>query len=618
MCGIYGIAGETGPQHESIVRTMDGLLVHRGPDENGFRLGPLGWMGMRRLSIVDLETGSQPMHNESADVWVVFNGEIYNFADLRQELIAAGHTFVTHSDTETIVHGYEEWGDAVVDRLSGMFAFAIFDERRGRVLLARDHIGKKPLYLWQHDNQLVFASEIKAIAAHPSFVKRMNEDAFWHFLTFKNVPAPMSIFEGVIQVPQGTLAVWESGSLTLREYWKPTFGGGAAMSEQEASEELLRLLRAAVHDRMVVADVPVGCYLSGGIDSSLVVSLAMEKRSTPIHTFSLGYEEDIAHKGDLPYARMMAKRLGTNHHEMLLKASDVLEALPQIVDAFDEPFAAVTSTYYLSALIRKYVKVALAGDGADELFGSYAAHRMAATLPGLRQGSGDYAWFADNPSLADAAAAEPDHVWRTRFAAFTDEEKRELVTDSSRFKSSSEVLRPMFERATGDLVNKTLEVECRTLLPDQVLAFVDRLSMQHSVEVRAPFLDRRIVEFASALPGHMKVRKDETKAVLKRAARSVLPHEIIDRKKVGFVLPIDAWLTTAFRPLVLEVTSAAWLQHGLFNPEPVRRFVSEHLSGAANHTYKIWTLVMFQLWYAQAMSQLDIRSVVRCADESIV
>ena len=609
MCGIYGIAGATGPHDEPLVRDMDELLYHRGPDESGARLGPLGWMGMRRLAIVDLTTGSQPMHNEARDVWVVFNGEIYNYADLRQELIAAGHTFLTHSDTETIVHGYEEWGDAVVDRLSGMFAFAIFDERRNRVVFARDHIGKKPLYLWPQSDRIAFASEIKAIAADPRFVKRMNGEAFWHYLTFKNVPAPLSIFEGVVQLPQGSIAVWERGELTVREYWRPSFTGGSALSEEEAAEELLRLLRAAVHSRMVVSDVPVGCYLSGGIDSSMIVTLAMEGRTTPIQTFSLGYEEEIAHKGDIPFARMMAKRLGTNHHELFLHADDVLEALPHIVDAFDEPFGAVTSTYYLSSLIRKYVKVAVAGDGADELFGSYAAHRMASVLPGLRAGGSSYAWFDGNRALADRCAADPDYVWRTRFAAFTDAEKRELVTESNRFADSAELLRPFYARAScDDLVNATLEVECRTLLPDQVLTFVDRLSMQHSVEVRAPFLDRSIVAFAASLPGSMKVRHDETKAVLKRAARKILPAEIVDRKKVGFVLPIDAWLSTAFRPLVLEVTSPPWLDHGYFNKAVVDRFVNEHLSGAADHTYKVWSLVMFQLWYAKMMRGQDIGS----------
>jgi len=504
-----------------------------------------------------------------------------------------------------------------VHHLSGMFAFAIFDERRDRVLLARDHIGKKPLYLWRNGRELVFASEIKAIAAHPAFVKRIDDQAFWHYLTFKNVPAPMSIYAGVIAVPQGTLAVWSHGELTLKPFWRPSFNGGSQLGEEEASEHLLALLQKAVHARMVAADVPVGCFLSGGIDSSLVVALAMEGRSTPIETFSLGYEEQIEHKGDLPFARLMAQRLGTNHHELLLRPSDVLAALPHIVDAFDEPFSAVTSTYYLTALIRKYVKVAVAGDGADELFGSYAAHRMAAVASELRAGGRDYGWFAQNRALADAAAGEPDYVWRTRFAAFTDAQKRELVPGADRFGDSAQLLRPLYEEATGDLVNRTLEVECRTLLPDQVLAFVDRLSMQHSVEVRAPFLDRTVIDFAGTLPGSMKVTTSETKAVLKRTARKVLPSEIIDRPKVGFVLPIDAWLSTDLRPLVLEVTSDAWLRHGYFDPSVARRYVTEHLSGHANHTYKIWTIVMFQLWYAKMMAGGLTADAVACAREAV-
>lgn len=606
MCGIYGIVGEAHSGDDAYLAEMDRLLFHRGPDENGYRVGPLGRFGMRRLSIIDLSTGKQPIHNETADVWIVFNGEIYNHQELHRELKTLGHRFTTHSDTEVIVHGYEQWGDDVTARLRGMFAFALFDERRRRVLFARDHLGKKPLYLRNMGRRLTFASELKAIVADPDFSPEMNHDAFWHYLTFKNVPTPMTIYRGVMQLPPGTRAVWEKNDLHIEQYYRPQFTGGSGVDEETAAHDVLRLLREGVAKRLFVSDVPVGAYLSGGVDSSLVVGLASQVMSRPVDTFSLGYKEQISHKSDVAYARMMSERFGTNHHELFIGVDDIVNGLPAVLDSFDEPFGAVTSTYYLSELIRKHVKVAITGDGADELFGSYASHRMAAVVQHLRAaGPGDrqYGSFASNPQLAERCASEPDHMWRTRFSGFTDAEKATFVNGAGRFIPSYELLKLPYDEARGDLVNRTLEVECRTLLPDQILTFVDRLSMAHSVEARAPFLDLDLVEYVSALPGSMKVTLDRSKAVLKRAALEVLPPEIMNRPKEGFVLPINAWLNTRLRPLVDEVTSPRWLEHGLFDHAGIHRFVDEHGSGLADHTYKLWTIVNFQLWYARHMDR---------------
>lgn len=613
MCGIYGAIGGRRDFDEALASEMDHAIVHRGPDDNGVRFSNLGFMGMRRLSILDLTSGQQPIANERGDIWVVFNGEIYNYKELREELTRLGHRFRTQTDTEVIVHGYEAWGESVLNRLSGMFALAIFDERKHEVLLARDHMGKKPLYLWKHDGRVYFFSEIKSILQHPEFRRTIDPEAFWHFLTFKNVPAPMSIFQGVVQIPQGTFAKWNDGRTELRQYYRPRFTGDSPMSEDEAADSLLNLLRESVYSRMLTSDVPVGAYLSGGLDSSIVVALASECMDRPVETFSLGYAQAVSHKVDVAYARDVSKLFGTKHHELFLTSNDVIAGLPGVVESFDEPFGAGNTTYYLSRLISEHVTVALTGDGADELFGSYAAHRMATIVDHIRAGqdvSAEFSSFFGNAELAFACAREPDHEWRTRFAAFTDAEKRSFVTNSASFKTSADLLEPFYREASGDLVNRTLEVECRTLLPDQILTYVDRLSMAWSVETRSPFLDRKIVELASSLPGNFKVRPGHTKAVLKRAARKLLPDAIIDRPKEGFVLPIDVWLGTTLLPLLRKLSSDKFMAHGLMEPTAIARFIDEHVNGHKNHTYKLWTFMMFQLWFARYMVNCSLEELV--------
>lgn len=612
MCGIFGIAGSADLSELDRVECMGSVIRHRGPDDTGVMRTQLGILGMCRLSIVDLAGGHQPISNETRDVHIVFNGEIYNFAALRNELIEAGHDFSTRTDTEVILHGYEQWGDDVVHRLSGMFAFAIFDERKNRVLLARDHIGKKPLYLWRRSSSLVFSSELKAILERDDFTRQADPLALWHYLTLKNIPAPLSAFKDVMQLPQGSLAVWEDGDLVVRRYYRPEFTGDLDISEEAAADELLAKLRGAVRQRMLVADVPVGAYLSGGLDSSLIVALASEFMDRPVDTFSLGYSSPVAHKQDLGFAKRVAALYNTNHRELLIDVQDVVRALPAIVAAFDEPFGAGTSPYYLAQLISQHVKVALTGDGADELFGSYAAHRAAAAIEAVRNGTDQtgFTSFYGSDEFIRECAGEPDHVWRTRFAAFTDAQKRELFTGAAAFGPSSEYFASFFEDAHGDLVNRTLEVECRTVLPDQILTYVDRLSMAHSVETRSPFLDRAVVDYASRLPGRLKIHGTATKAVLKAAALKILPAEIVNRPKEGFILPFDSWLAKDLSPLVREVTSPAWLEHGLLEPKVVRRYVDEHISRKRDHTYRIWTLMMFQLWHAHTFARVDLDGFV--------
>lgn len=605
MCGIYGIVGALSDGDDRVVQAMDARLRHRGPDDTGARLSPLGILGMRRLSIIDLEGGHQPISDESGTIWVTLNGEIYNYREIRGRLAEAGHRFRTSTDTEVLAHAYEEYGDKLVHELRGMFAFALFDERRRRVLFARDRLGKKPLYFARRNGRLMYASELKALLAAPDVSREIDMRALWHFLTFKNVPAPLSIFRGVHQLSPGHIATYDCNSdeFHSRSYWRPRVTADSKLNEDEAAQELLSRLREAVSLRVDAADVPVGAYLSGGVDSSLIVALMAERSTRRVKTFALGYSTKVAHKNDLAFAREMASRFGTEHTELELSVDQVAGALPQVVRCFDEPFAGTITSYWLSELIGKNVKVALSGDGADELFGSYADHRMAAAVDVLRSGRslerGEF--FAGRGTFAQDCARQSDSAWRTRFCAFTDEEKLALLGPGFRgFEASAELLAPFYAESSGpDAVARTLEVDCRTLLPDQILTYVDRLAMAHSLEVRVPFLDHRVVEFVGTLPSSMKVTTSQTKRLLKRAAATHLPQSVIDRPKEGFVLPADAWLNSAFNPLLREVFSPSWMRHGYFSGEAVDELVSAHTAGAADNTYKIWTLVMFQLWHQQ-------------------
>ncbi len=601
MCGIYGIVGPPYDRDLAWARAMDRALVHRGPDESGMHRSPLGIMGMRRLSIIDLTTGSQPMTSADGTIRLTLNGEIYNFRELRAELAAAGRRFSTTSDTEVALAAYERFGDGFVERLHGMFAISVFDEGRRRVVLARDRLGKKPIYIAERGGRFAYASELKALMLDPEFDATIDREALWHYLTFRNVPAPLSIFRGARQLPAGHLGVIANGTLTLSAYWRPRFTGDAPISEEDAADEILARLRAATRARMEASDVPVAAFLSGGVDSSLVVALMAEGSALPVKTFSLGYTERVAHKNDLTYAREIARRFGTDHHEREISPDTMIGDLPKIVRAFDEPFAGTISPYWLCGEISRAVKVALSGDGADEIFGSYRNHRLAAVIANVRAGRTDPAhlgeWAADSGAVLQAANI-PDWEWRSRLGGFDEAQKRELLLEPVDTMSSADWLARFYRDASpSDLVNVTLEVDVRSLLPDQVLTYVDRLSMAHSLEVRSPFLDTSLVEFVGTLPGSMKVRAGATKAILKRVARRLLPAQVVDRPKEGFVLPVDAWLVDRLKPLTDELFSQSALSHGLFAREPILRMVREHRERVADHTYKLWTLLMFQLWH---------------------
>jgi asparagine synthase (glutamine-hydrolysing) len=609
LCGICGFVGPGGHQRLApMVRT----LVHRGPDEDGLWEGEGVALGMRRLSIIDIATGQQPMFNEDGTVAVVFNGEIYNFVELRTEMIAAGHRFRTdHSDTEVIVHLYEQYGDAFLDRLNGMFAIALWDAPRRRLLLARDRAGIKPLYYAPLGDDLVFGSEPKALLAHPQISRDPDHEALHHYFSLKHIPAPFSAFKAMRQLRAGEYLVHEGGKIALRRWWRLQFREDGALGEEEAAVRIRALLEDAVRLQMR-SDVPVGAYLSGGVDSSSVVALMSGLGARNVKTFTLVYEDALPNKDrDRAFARQVSAMYETEHHEQLVRYQDVPENLDAILNAFDEPFSGVISTFFLTSLISRHVKVALSGDGADELFASYLPHRLAQPLAyaaahpeGFEAAANDAALTPHERERLRALVGRGDEAAQRLALLLADEvQKRALYTPAMRDQigagSTESYMRLLYrDCASADPLNRCLFVDFETLLPDQVLPFVDRLSMAHSVEVRPPFLDHRLIEFVATLPGRMKIRRGRVKSILKDAVASLLPPGLVDRPKEGFVMPINDWLLQALRGFVTDALSARRLKrHDVLDPEAVAHLLSRYYGGEAPLGGRIWNLLNFQLWW---------------------
>jgi asparagine synthase (glutamine-hydrolysing) len=587
---VCGIAGVFGAGHRAHVEAMLETLRHRGPDDGHVVAGGRFAIGARRLSIIDVAGGRQPLTNEDGTVVAAQNGELYNFPALRPRLLAAGHQLRTRTDTEVLPHLWEDYGEVLPEHIDGMFAAAVWDDRRGIGLLARDRMGKKPLYYWEHDGALYFASELKALLAIPGFERRLDLAALHHFLSYKHVPHPFTIFQGVRMLPPAHRLVFVPGSRpAVSRYWTLSFAPFERIDEEEAVEELLRLLRAAVKRRLL-SDVPIGFFLSGGLDSSLTTALAAEEAGGRIQTFTLTYAEDSSTAGkeaDRRWARWIAERYATDHHEEEIQFGHFPQALRRVLRAFDEPFAGVISTYFLSQRIARHVKVAVAGDGADELFGSYRSHRLAAGAE-------------DAPDLDG-----PDWRWRARLLVLSEDEKRALYAPDVRAQlagcSTADHLRLAFEHLTArDPLNRMLEAEWQGIFPDQVLTFVDRLSMAHSLEVRSAFLDTEVVEFVARLPGTLKIHGQETKYLLKQAAGRYFPADMVRRPKEGFLMPITSWLLGSLRPWVEETLSPPRLQqHGLFDADAVSALVARLSDRTADYhvVNKVLVLLTFQEWY---------------------
>ncbi|MGZ4372582.1 MAG: asparagine synthase (glutamine-hydrolyzing), partial [Gaiellaceae bacterium] len=615
MCGICGIASTNGSGITDRVAAMSATLVHRGPDSSGEFSDQGVALAARRLSIIDLETGDQPVANENETVHVIQNGEIYNYRELRRELERAGHSFRTQGDTEVLLHLYEEHGDRFAERLRGMFAAAIWDASNRRLVLARDRFGIKPLYYRHADNELAFASELRALPRG-----EIDLDALEAFLAFNSIPAPLTIFREVRKLPPGHLLIWEDGRLELRRFARP-----APLEELREDEEaeLVEELRSRLRDSVrahLVSDVPVGVLLSGGVDSAFLAALAAEESAEPLRTFSIGFEERSF--DELAGARLVAERYGTQHQELVLRPDAAL-LLPALADAFDEPFAdsSAIPTWYVSEMARRHVTVVLSGDGGDELFGGYDRY-----VPHPRVVAFDrYSPRALRRVAAIAAARLPHgvrgknflrHVGRDDRGRYldairffgTDEKPALLTADARRRMSEPDAehrLARHFERyAQLPWPSQMMRFDAETYLPEDVLTKVDRMSMAHSIESRVPLLDNEVVAFASTLPASLKIKNGRRKHVLKEVAATLLPREILNRKKQGFGVPLGVWFRGNLRELFSDtLLSSTCLQRGYFQPAFVRQIVNEHLSGKRDHTLRLWQLVVFERWHQQYVNR---------------
>jgi asparagine synthase (glutamine-hydrolysing) len=605
MCGI---AGFTGPHNRTALELMTECLRHRGPDASGYWEGPDISLGMRRLAIIDVATGRQPVFNEDGTIAVVFNGEIYNHIELREALQRAGHRFSTdHSATEVLVHLYEDRGLDFLHELNGMFAIALWDARRRRLVLARDRLGIKPLYFARIPGGVAFGSEPKALLEHPAISRAPDFTAIHHYLSLKNVPAPLSAFRDVEQLRSGELAVCSGGEIERRCWWSVEFDQCADLDESEAADQIRALLEDSVRLQMR-SDVPFGAYLSGGVDSSSVVALLAKLGAGEIKTFTLVYDDNLPNKEeDRHFARAVAERYGTEHHEHRVTFADLPEKLDHVVRSFDEPFSGVISTYFITQSISRHVKVALSGDGADEMFGSYLAHRIAAPLAAYAAGRNNPAALApfekDVARLAALAARGDEAARRAGLFLLDDAQKNELYSPRMREavggSPTEELIRgALRDCRSRDPLNRALFLDLETLLPDQVLAFVDRLSMAHSVEVRPPFLDHRLVQFVADLPGSVKIKAGRVKHILKEAVRDLLPAELLARPKEGFIMPINEWLIGSLKGYVeARLAPDRLARHGLFRADAIRQMLNAHYSGAASRGNQIWNLLMLQLWW---------------------
>ena len=623
MCGICGSVRlrESFAIRRETLQRMNDVIFHRGPDDEGFYVSPDAGLAMRRLSIIDLSGGHQPIQNEDGTLHIVFNGEIYNFQELRQTLEEAGHTFKTHSDTEAILHGYEEYGADVLHRLRGMFAFAIWNSLDKTLFLARDRAGKKPLHYYCDGEKFVFGSEIKSLLQCEHVPRRVNLDALDRFLTFEYIPAPETIFQEIHKLPAGYFLRLEKGEITLRQYWDNLPVIPEERDEQFYAQRLAELLEEAVKIRLI-SDVPLGALLSGGIDSSAVVGFMAKHSAAPVKTFSIGFEEQTYN--ELEYARAVSKHFGTDHHELIIKP-DAIELTETLVKMLDEPFGdfSIFPTYLVSKMAREHVTVALSGDGGDELFAgydTYIADRMARTyqhVPAwLRRGVIERAAGLLPPSpkkkgLINRAkrfvegASLPPELMHTRWMTFlrTEEKRRLYAGDLLNAFARGNTYAPIhryFEQANRGVTPLARQeyVDIKTYLPDDIMVKVDRMSMTPSLEARAPFLDHKVMEFAAAIPTELKLKGMTTKYILKKAVADLLPEKILTRGKEGFSIPIKHWLANELRPLLLDTLSADRIaRRGYFQADEVQRLVMEHLNGWQNHSHRLWALMVFEIWH---------------------
>ncbi len=645
MCGIYGIADLTlaqNPGRELLAR-MDDVIVHRGPDDSGQYFGKGVALGMRRLSIIDLSGGHQPISNEDGTVWVVCNGEIYNFQELRERLVKAGHVFRTRCDTEVLVHYYEQEGLEFVKHLRGMFAIALWDAKRSRLVLVRDRLGKKPLYVRREPKRILFASEIKAILQDENVPRRVNAEALREYLALGYVPAPATLLEGIEKILPGHYWVIENGRVEDREYWDVRFDQvDEKCSEQEWIERVREKLLESVRIRLV-SDVPLGAFLSGGVDSSAVVAAMARFSDQPVKTYSIGFEGQDSYYNELQYARVVADAFHTDHHEIIVRP-EVAELLPQLIWHLDEPIAdsAFVTTYLVSRLARQSVTVILSGVGGDELFGGYRRYlgdslrRYYGLLPGFVQKKWLPAILARLPqdrsagwknniryasAFAKTAAQDPVSRYLSYVTLLSPEMRRRVLreTDGNGDGSASRVLQTYFDRCRGwDPLHQNMYVDVKTSLADDLLALTDKMTMATSLECRAPFVDQELVELSARIPAHFKVRGLTMKYLLKKAVEPWVPKSILHRKKRGFGAPVGSWLRRDPEVLVRDTLSESRIRkRGFFDPGVVQEIIASHRAQEADHTDHLLALINFELWCRIFLDRSDWRSAQEALAEQV-
>lgn len=650
MCGITGWINldttKANQNAEPVLHSMCETIVHRGPDSEGLWIDDQAALGMRRLSIIDLKTGDQPVFNCDRSVIVMMNGELYNYREVRADLEKRGHRFTTHSDTEILPHLYEEYGEALVDHVNGMFAFSLWDTRKKKLIIARDRFGEKPLYYGVVDGKLIWASEPKALLAHPSVNPELDLNALRHYVSFDYVPAPMSIYKGVHKLPAAHMLAVDNGEVRVRRYWDLKWGnvsgelnGGVPAKSQsreeesslsQKAEELRDLLSDAVRMRLV-SDVPLGILLSGGIDSSTVAAFATQHATERVKTFSIGFEEDSFDESK--YARLVAKHLNTEHYEDKLSATTAGDLISEIGTWLDEPMSdgSLIPTYLLARFVRKHVTVALGGDGGDELFAGYPmyyAHGVAAkynAIPAfIRSGLIEPVVNAlpvstnnlsfDYKAKRFVRAAKFDDVARHHswFGSFSTDQHEKLFTRDLLDATDADIYRGVRDLVGAsdakNVVERMQYADINFYLAEDILTKVDRAAMAVSLETRAPFLDPRIGQFAASIPVDYKLKGKQGKVILKEAMKDLLPDNILHRPKKGFGIPIAEWLKGRLNSLMHEMLAPERLRkQALFNADYVQQLMREHESGAASHHKELWTLLVFQLWFDKFL-QTDISS----------
>ncbi len=630
MCGIAGILGG-GDGRRDVIKHMTDTIVHRGPDDSGFFYDDDIALGQRRLSIIDLETGRQPITNQTEDVVLICNGEIYNSPDLRKSLEDKGYRFKTATDVETVLHLYEEFGEKCVDHLQGMFAFVIWDQRHKKLILARDHLGQKPLYFFQGNGVFCFASEVKALLATPWIEPGADLEAIWHYVSMRFVPDELSFFKGIRKLPAAHVLVWQNGTSRVERYWELRFGHKHPGTDEQIIDGLHDVIDESVRSHLL-SDVRVGAFLSGGIDSSTIAAMmAHHTDNGPVPVFSIGVKEQSFN--ELPYARMVVERYGLEGHEKVVSA-DMIHLIPKMISHMDEPSDPYgVGVYLVSRLARETVKVVLSGDGGDENFAGYdryAGQRYAdiyAILPRwlrahvmsrlvrLVPESFGYKTLAQKARwLNDVSLYERGHryAYSLSFLRFTQEMKHSLFTrpaiDNIEVENSDRKILDYFDAGNADdLVDRMLYTDLMTRMPDHLMVIADRMTMAHSLESRAPLLDHRLTEYAAAMPGRLKLKGSRLKHGLKEVAGRYLPGELIDRSKQGFGFPIARWMRTDLAQLLRNLfKQSRFVEQGWFEQSAIDTLLDEHLSGTTDHNFRLWILLNLEFWYRQYFEGMSV------------